>query len=169
MLALLLLSAAAGLVAEAQTFTTLVDFKGRSNGGSPYGPPIQGTNGDFYGATFSGGTSHFYGTIYRMTPQGHLKTLYSFCCYNNPFTALALGADGSIYGAASDITGSIFKITPSGTLTTVYSFGNGEDGSGPLGGLILADGNFYGTAAGGGANVTCPFSEYGSGCAPSFK
>lgn len=46
--------------------------------------------------------------------------------------------------------GTVFKITPAGTLTVIYSL-DGTFGSEPYGGLTLGtDGNFYGTAFGGG-------------------
>ena len=46
--------------------------------------------------------------------------------------------------------GAVYKITPSGKLTTVLRF-DGTDGASPAGALIVgADGDFYGTTAGGG-------------------
>ena len=62
------------------------------------------------------------------------------------------GANGVEYGGY----GTVLKITPSGTLTTLYSFCSQSgctDGADPIAGLILAtNGDFYGTAAGGGTN-----------------
>ena len=135
---------------------------------------VQGTDGNFYGSTFgsiAGPPHHHYATgglIFRITPDGALTTLYTFCTQPNcpdgtgPYSHLILATDGNFYGttigggANSSLGGTIFKITPSGALTTIYSFcalANCADGSGP-GQLIQAsDGNFYGTTTGGGANA----------------
>jgi uncharacterized repeat protein (TIGR03803 family) len=69
------------------------------------------------------------------------------------------GSDGYLYGTslnggANGLSGlgTVFKISLSGTLTPLHSF-IGDDGESPYGGLVQAsDGNFYGTAYGGGAN-----------------
>jgi hypothetical protein len=74
----------------------------------------------------------------------------------NPTGPLALGPDGNYYGTTSaggavgsgecdNGCGTIFKMTPTGTFTPIYNFTGGTDGSGPVGGLLLAsDNNFYG-------------------------
>ena len=47
----------------------------------------------------------------------------------------------------------LFKVDRAGNETVLHSFGTTGDGSGPNGGLIFdANGNLYGTTAGGGAN-----------------
>jgi len=49
----------------------------------------------------------------------------------------------------------VFKIGPKGGLTTLYTFcttSDCPDGAGPLGLVLGADGNFYGTTGGGGAS-----------------
>ena len=66
------------------------------------------------------------------------------------------GLDGNFYGTTyaggGQGLGTVFRVTPSGALTTLYSFAGSIDGGNPLGGLVQAsDGNFYGTAATGGA------------------
>jgi uncharacterized repeat protein (TIGR03803 family) len=95
--------------------------------------------------------------------QTKFTTLLSFEGTNgaNPhYVYLVQGTDGNLYGTAFVSTGSggtVFKVTPKGVLTTIYTFcPHGEscsDGAQPEAGLVLAtDGNFYGTASGGGAN-----------------
>jgi uncharacterized repeat protein (TIGR03803 family) len=99
-----------------------------------------------------------------------LTTLYSFCsqagCTDGESpSALIQATGGDFYGTAegggtsSDgCCGTIFKIGTNGVLTTVYNFclqispeNLCADGQSPVGGLIQAtNGDFYGTALGGG-------------------
>jgi uncharacterized repeat protein (TIGR03803 family) len=74
-----------------------------------------------------------------------------------PYGGLIEGNDGNLYGTVegggADFAGAIFRMTLAGSLATVYSFPNSPDGADPIGGLVLGrNGDFYGTAAGGGAN-----------------
>jgi len=78
---------------------------------------------------------------------------------SNPSSGIILAADGNFYGTTysggAQYDGAVYKVTPSGTASTVYSFcpqSRCADGQFP-GSLIQgADGNFYGTTQGGGAN-----------------
>ncbi len=71
------------------------------------------------------------------------------------YSGLIADSSGNLYGTTNVggknlIYGSVYKIAPDGTETILYSFppnGNGED---PLGGLLLLNGNLYGTTTGGG-------------------
>jgi uncharacterized repeat protein (TIGR03803 family) len=74
---------------------------------------------------------------------------------------LVQGIDGNFYGTTGGgglfdscmygTCGTVFKITPGGTLTTLHNFTGGEDGSGPMPGLVLAtNGYFYGVNSDGG-------------------
>lgn len=87
------------------------------------------------------------------------NTLVNFNGTNGsePYAAVVQGTDGNLYGTTvfggALGFGSVFKMTPTGTLTTIYSFTNSNDGRYPYAPLLLGfDGNFYGTASGGGAN-----------------
>jgi uncharacterized repeat protein (TIGR03803 family) len=164
---------AAGAVAlPAQTLTTLFSFD-YTDGFEPVGPLIQGTDGDFYGTASFGGASddcgsYGCGTIFKITPNGTLTTIYNFCSLRNctdgyePLAGLIQGADGNVYGTTalgganteclnSTGCGTVFTITPTGTLTTLRSF-NFADGYLPEAGLIQAtDGSFYGTTYSGGS------------------
>ena len=145
------------------TVTRLYSFCSLSNcadGGNPSGSLVQGTDGDFYGTTSVGGAGGRGGTFFKITPNGTLTTLYSFCSQPNctdgssPWGGLVQGSDGNFYGttesggsstACGGGCGTVFKITSSGALTTLHSF-DGGDGWNPLGALVQAtDGNFYGT------------------------
>jgi uncharacterized repeat protein (TIGR03803 family) len=70
---------------------------------------IQATDGNFYGTTLHGGVGSYPyngGTIFKLTPDGQLTTLYSLCseyiCTNDalPITPSALmqATDGNFYG-----------------------------------------------------------------------
>jgi len=145
------------------TLTTLYSFGTSSaDGAVPTAALIQGADGNFYGTTSSGGAFN-HGAIFKITPAGTVTTLYSFGASStdgaNPQAALIQATDGNFYGTASQGGGPrgdgvVFKITPGGTLTTLYGFSpGGPDGTTPAAALIqAADGNFYGTTSGGGAD-----------------
>ncbi len=89
------------------TFRNLYNFCSQSgafctDGNQVFSGVIQGTDGNFYGTTFTGGTND-YGTIFRLTPQGRLTTLYSFdnTTGANPYGTLAQATNGLFYGTAS--------------------------------------------------------------------
>ena len=158
------------------TLTTIYNFCSVQNGSLcadgiwPHAGLVQGTDGNFYGTTSSNGANGA-GTVFKITATGTLTTLYSFCAHGNasctdgkdPEAALVQATDGNFYGTTFnggvDCNGSglgcgtVFKITPTGTLTTLYSFVGGTPWVYPYAGLVqAADGNFYGTTAGGGAH-----------------
>ena len=149
--------------------TTLHSFDG-VDGDFPYGATlVQATDGNFYGTTSYGGdltcdSPSGCGTVFKITVSGKLTTLHVFEGTDGayPSAGLVQGTDGNFYGTTTgggnptcyspNGCGTIFKITPAGELTTLYKF-ELTDGADPLAGLVEAsDGNFYGTAAGGGAN-----------------
>ena len=163
-----ILCVATAIASQAQTLTTLVNFDG-FNGGEPANTNlIQGTDGNLYGPTQGDGVAHTKGTIFRITPDGKLTTLYRFCsqpkCSDGWLpTGVVQGANGSLYGVAEfgGITmncgvgcGTLFKLSPKGKYTLLYSFcseTNCSDGDSP--GLTLvqaSNGNFYGTTFCGG-------------------
>jgi uncharacterized repeat protein (TIGR03803 family) len=167
-------------------FKTLVNFDW-TNGGFPQAGLVQSTDGNFYGTTSAGGTNEFYdyGTVFRMTPEGQVTTLYSFCAQTNctdgdePYAGLVRATDGNFYGTTGyggegDCTngdapgcGTMFRITAGGTMTKVYAFCNQincADGDLPLGGLLQAtDGILYGVTQKGG-NGNC-----NNGCGTAFS
>jgi uncharacterized repeat protein (TIGR03803 family) len=163
---LLFLCVVSAIAASAQTFSTVFAFNG-SNGEDPeYMTAIQGTDGNFYGTTSFGGAhergTSLGGTVFKLTPEGQLSTLYNFCAQPScadgelPFAGLVQGADGNFYGTTggggTSGFGTVFKVTPVGILTVLHSF-NSTDGAQPRSPLFQAtDGNFYGTTSGGGAH-----------------
>jgi uncharacterized repeat protein (TIGR03803 family) len=157
------------IASPAQTFDSLVSFD-YSDGELPAGALVQGRNGSFYGTTSQGGANNG-GTVFEITPEGELQTLYNFCsepgCIDgaSPYSGLILGTNGNFYGTtagggigsncAFNGCGTIFRITPEGKLTTLYSFCSQSgcpDGATPIGLVQAANGNFYGMTYYGGAN-----------------
>ena len=162
-------------ITPAGVASTIYSFCAQTNcmdGSSPEGL-IEGPDGNFYGTTGSGGTAtgSGQGVAYKVTPGGVETVLHVFCSTDSvtcadgegPASALALGADGNLYGTTVSHGvngtaiegGTLFQLTPSGTLTVIYSFcalANCADGNEPYGAPVQgADGNFYGTTVGGGA------------------
>jgi uncharacterized repeat protein (TIGR03803 family) len=146
-------------------FHVLHDFcseTGCTDGASP-GALMRGRDGNFYGTTLAGGPNHA-GTVFRMTPTGRTKVLYSFCGTNRcpdgeqPAPLLVEGQNGDFYGTTAqrgrNSRGTIFEVSPAGVLHTLHTFcanANCADGATPMDGLVLAkDGSLYGTASGGG-------------------
>ncbi|MFZ0286128.1 MAG: choice-of-anchor tandem repeat GloVer-containing protein, partial [Terriglobales bacterium] len=63
----------------AQTFTTLADFEGRTNGDNPYYMSlVLGSDGNLFGTTFDGGLYNG-GEVFRITLGGTLTALKNFC------------------------------------------------------------------------------------------
>jgi uncharacterized repeat protein (TIGR03803 family) len=154
---------------SAQTFKTLAAFDG-INGLQPnVSPLVQGRDGNFYGTTFRGGSTYNpkqdndgTGTIFKVTPEGALTSLYTFCLQLNcpdgqePVGGLVLASNGNFYGTTtiggSAQCGTVFEITPLGKFTTIHNFCTStDDGASPMAPLVLgADGSLYGTAQEGG-------------------
>jgi uncharacterized repeat protein (TIGR03803 family) len=98
------------------------------DGSAPVAGLVQAANGDFYGTT--GGGTFGYGTIFRVTPNGMLTTLYSFGSQSGDgagtnvlINALIQATDGNFYGTTTPLgfescaatqCGTVFKITPTG-------------------------------------------------------
>jgi uncharacterized repeat protein (TIGR03803 family) len=162
--AAVLFSAMTIIAAPAQTYTNLVNFD-LTNGAYPgsWLSLVQGLDGNFYGTTFEGGAPDW-GTVFKMTPDGSLTTMYEFCkktgCADgaHPYSGLVQAPDGDFYGVTwaggNDNCGvgcgTVYKITPAGKLTTLHVFDK-TDGWAPYGALTQGtDGNFYGTTYQGG-------------------
>lgn len=137
----------------AGSLTTLYSFCAQANcidGDEPVSL-IQGTDGNFYGTTGFGG--YVYGTVFKITPEGDLTTLYRFTGSDGAYiyAGLVLANDGSFYGqtfeGGSFGCGTIFRITAIGKLTTLHNF-DMTDGCYPFSALIQAtDGNLYGSTS----------------------
>jgi uncharacterized repeat protein (TIGR03803 family) len=143
----------------AGTGTILHSFVGgATDGDTPLGSLIQGSDGNLYGMTSVGGTTNN-GTVFKMDLAGVETVLYSFGGSLNDGvipaqTALVEGTDGNFYGTASQggasSYGTIFSITPAGIETVLHSFSFAE-GANPESSLTQAnDGSFWGATVNGG-------------------
>jgi uncharacterized repeat protein (TIGR03803 family) len=139
--------------------TTLYSFTGR-DGDYPVAGLVQASDGNLYGTTQLGGTNYLgsWGTVFRITTNGALTTLYSFTNGQDgayPAAGLVQASDGNLYGTTqyggTNNDGTVFRFTTNGVLTPLYSFTGGNDGDNPEAGLVQAgDGNLYGTTTYGG-------------------
>jgi uncharacterized repeat protein (TIGR03803 family) len=138
-----------------------------TDGAIPETPPILGSDGNLYGVTWGGGSDlnngAGWGTVYKMTLDGQLTTLYTFClasgCLDgaNP-SGIMQASDGNLYGATSEggqfNAGTLFKITTAGVFSVVHTFcslANCADGKQPRYAPIQgSDGSLIGTTATGG-------------------
>jgi uncharacterized repeat protein (TIGR03803 family) len=147
------------------TFAELTEFN-YSNGSSPTAGLIHGSDGNFYGTT-RGGAPNGYGTVFRMTPDGDLTTIFAFHGTDGSGPqALIQASDGNFYGTTSvggaQNAGTVFRLTTDGVLTSLCSF-MGTNGSNPQAGLVQGpDGHLYGTTSKGGIVDSGNSSGYGT-------
>jgi len=162
------------------TVTVLHNF-GFTDGGNPYAPLVQGSDGNFYGTTVNGGAGTGCvlgapcGTVFKITSTGEVTTLHSFNFTDgaNPYAGLIQAVDGNFYGTtlnggnASNCAkgcGTIFRMTAHGKLTTLHEF-TSTDGANPHASLLQnTDKSFYGTTVAGGNTSFCT-----GGCGTIFK
>jgi uncharacterized repeat protein (TIGR03803 family) len=154
-----------GALTTLHSFGSVQDTSGVPlDGANPSAALVQGSDGSFYGTTEYGGTytnqysGQGQGTVFKISLNGALTTLYSFGSVQDtndvpldgyyPSAALVQGSDGSFYGTTeyggTYYCGTVFKISATGALTSLYSF---SDGGGiiPSGLVQGSDGSFYGT------------------------
>jgi uncharacterized repeat protein (TIGR03803 family) len=132
-------------LAQGQTFTTIFNFTGGPDGGSPNAGLIQDPSGNLYGTTESGGSGHYYnyGVVYEIDPVGTETVLHSFGGYpdgSTPLAPVVRDKAGNLYGTTS--SGIVFKIDTAGNETVLDSPGASYQG-------LVRDkaGNLYGTTS----------------------
>jgi uncharacterized repeat protein (TIGR03803 family) len=142
-------------------FTVLFNFD-QAHGGTPLGPLIQGSDGNFYGTTTAFG-DFCCGVVFKMTPTGTVTVLYSFPGSDidgfNPIAGLVQATDGNLYGTTTSggLTeqGTIFEISPMAPYNyrVLYNF-DGTTGAGPQVGLVQhTNGILYGDTETGGSDT----------------
>jgi uncharacterized repeat protein (TIGR03803 family) len=98
-----------------------VSFNG-TNGAYPYAGLVQAADGNLYGTTESGGaytnqSGAGCGTVFKLTTNGVLTTLFSFNGTNGlfPQAGLVQGSDGNLYGTTSSGgasgNGTVFRLS----------------------------------------------------------
>lgn len=137
---------------QAQTFTTLYNFTGGSDGGFPYAGVIRDAAGNLYGTAIGGG-SYDDGVLYEIDTVGTETVLYSFSQDGKyPYTPLAGDNPSSAYattsGDGSAGNGALFKLDAAGNATVLYRFSGGSDGCFPYQGPIVGkSGVVFGTTS----------------------
>jgi len=146
------------------TLTTIYRFTGLDDEGNPLAALIQGSDGNLYGTT-AGGLASQYGTVFKLTLDGTLTTLFVFTYDpttatwpdgNAPEAALVEGSDHNLYGTTagggrqnggSSALGTIFKMSPAGDLLGSFPVYGGLDIAFPNAPLVLGtNGAFYSTS-----------------------
>jgi len=142
--------------AEAHGEKVIYSFAG-SDGARPSSVLIMDASGNLFGVTRFGGANNF-GTVFKVSPRGKEKVLYSFAGGSDgghPVGGLAMDSAGNLYGTtldggANDL-GTVFKLTSHGKKKILHSFASDGDTYAPNSPLIMdADGNLYGTTTMGG-------------------
>jgi uncharacterized repeat protein (TIGR03803 family) len=166
MAALLTLVLILAPAAPAQTFSLLHQFKSGPGGINPAAGVVFDPKGNLYGTTLYDG-AFTVGTVFRMSPAGNEKVLYSFTGIGGDgafpeYGTLARDSSGNLYGTTGGgglydqfcpySCGTVFEVDASGKETVLYSFtGTGGDGNVPWGGVVRDPaGNLYGTTTSGG-------------------
>jgi uncharacterized repeat protein (TIGR03803 family) len=105
------------------TLTSLYSFIGTNDGANPEAGLALGSDGYFYGTTEAGGAytdqnGEGYGTVFKISTNGTLTSLYSFTGGNDgayPYAGLVQGSDGSFYGTTEGGgqggAGTVFRLT----------------------------------------------------------
>lgn len=162
------------------TEEVLYRFKGGADGSNPGAELVFDKKGALYGtATRGAGKGCDFalgcGIVFKLTPptggnkQWTETVLHSFkggSDGGNPSSRVIFGKDGALYGTTHSGggqcplcggSGTVYKLTPPAmghtqwTETVLYSFNGGNDGAGPLAGLIFdSKGALYGTTSEGG-------------------
>lgn len=156
-------------ISSTGTYTALHSFLGGSDGEFPAAPPIQADDGNLYGTTNGG--QGIPATLYKFTRAGDYSVIYTFDSATGAGVyGLIQASNSRLYvtaegGGAGDC-GSIVELTLAGVAKEIHSFNCEHDGGGtyPVAALIQAsNGNFYGTAANGGASDFGVVFEMGPG------
>ena len=140
-------------------YNVLYSFQGLSDGYQP--TSLIYLNGLFYGVAAEGGSSSCRcGTVFSLTPQGVLTTVYEFQggqdgAFPDSLTEVGgvlygtTGAGGGKCGGGHGC-GTIFSITLQGVENVVHRFENRKFGTYPNGPLLNLGGVLYGTTLEGG-------------------
>jgi len=152
------------------TESILLSFNG-TDGNGPHASLIMDGGGNLYGTTRAGG-AYGDGTVFELLPPARSggswteAILHSFDGsdgFGPNSNGLVMDSSGNLYGTTigggANNAGTVFELVPSGggwTEAVLLSF-NGADGKEPFGGLVMSNGNLYGTTEIGGAGYGTVF------------
>jgi uncharacterized repeat protein (TIGR03803 family) len=165
-----------------QTLHTLATLNS-PNPLSPYTGLAIDSNGNLYGSAYNPGQDN--GSMFELVNSGGtytVKTIYQWLSgIGTGYPMQGLGgtpirdANGFLYGTLpmygpmANSAGTIFRLSPNGVMTVLYAFNGGADGGNPDAGLVVGpDGNYYGTAGGGG-NTDCTYFGQPNPCGVVFE
>jgi uncharacterized repeat protein (TIGR03803 family) len=161
------------------TETELYNFTGGADGSLPNASFLMDAQGNLYGTTIAGGDlscsfagNAGCGVVFKVTPAGKEKVLYTFHGADGatPNYGLIKDAKGNGYSTTTyggtDGFGTVFELTHKGVEKVLYNFTGGTDGALPYSGLAMdAKGNIYSnTFQGGDLSCNSP-----NGCGTLFK
>ena len=144
-------------------FATLVSLQG-TNGANIQTVLVEGTDDALYGVTITSTTDYSSfgpGTVFRVTTNGTLTTIFSFDLNNSPMGGLTLATNGMFYCGVNssgfnasggwDHFGKIVQLSPDGLMTDVAFFPTNSSLYPSFGNLVQAkDGALYDVTEAGG-------------------
>jgi uncharacterized repeat protein (TIGR03803 family) len=129
-------------------------------GGYPWAPLLQASDGYFYGTTGSGkGIGE--GSIFKVSASGDFAVLYEFSyrkdnLYAPSMDRMVQASNGCIYGTAGGGAyddGGVYRLGPDGSFEIIHAFKcDDEIGCGSSSFVEAPDGFLYGVTGGGGAH-----------------
>lgn len=164
-------------LANAQTFSMLYSFSGKSDGATPRAGLVADSAGNLYGTTSGGGdlsacNKQGCGVVFELETSGTYSVLHAFTGTpdgSDSYAGLTPVGPGSYIGTTagggSHGNGATFQIDATGSETILHSFSL-ADGETPEAALTRSSGGyFYGTATGGGVRS----SYCAGGCGVVYK
>ncbi len=150
-------------MSTAGAVVNLYSFTGDNDGATPAGGLALGGDGNLYGTAEIGGAGFNTGgggTVFQISPIGTMFTVVEiFPGVNDGATpsALVLGSNNIFYGTSqsggTNGQGNVFRVGTNAPFTNLYSFTGFNDGSEPIGALVLGtNGFYYGVSEFGGTN-----------------
>jgi uncharacterized repeat protein (TIGR03803 family) len=139
-------------ITKAGVYSIVRSLNTATDGASPQGDLVKGSDGNFYGSCYTGGSGGN-GTIFKLTTANGTYTVLRHLAAQtdggNPYGNLFQNTDGVLYGmnrsGGAGTSGTAFKISTSGAFTLLHPFVATTEGSAPNGGFVKGnDGNFYG-------------------------
>jgi len=153
-----------GAPLSADVPVTIVHSFDRDDGMAPNAALVDGGDGYLYGTTQQGGggvgVNDPAGTVFRMTTDGSVTTLFTFdfqVTGDEPYAGVLRLDDGTLFGTtrgSGAFDGNVFQLSSTGDFTNLHGFLGtlvGDDGGHPDATLAEGgDGNLYGTTTDGG-------------------